>query len=178
MDYGQVATLIAVYANISFAKIRGIGWGWAGVIWLFSLIFYVPLDIIKFTVRYALSGEAWNLLFDRKVSKESLPFRLIMLSQLDKPLLVAVCLLICVFQQTAFTSKKDYGTEDRAAKWVLSQGSLQGLNQMTSGLEVSGRRSSMIAEQARRRAEIARYVQFWLPPLKVVLLIKTKEVLE
>ncbi|KEH24655.1 plasma membrane H+-ATPase [Medicago truncatula] len=118
-----VATLIAVYANISFAKIQGIGWGWAGVIWLFSLIFYVPLDIIKFTVRYALSGEAWNLLFDRK---------------------------------TAFTSKKDYGTEDRAAKWVLSQGSLQGLNQMTSGLEVSGRRSSMIAEQARRRAEIAR----------------------
>jgi H+-transporting ATPase len=85
-----------------------------------------------------------------------------MLSQLDKPLLVVVCLLICVFQQTAFTSKKDYGTEDRAAKWVLSQGSLQGLNQVTSGLEVSGRRSSMIAEQARRRAEIARYVQFWL----------------
>ncbi|KAK2419462.1 ATPase 10, plasma membrane-type, variant 2 [Trifolium repens] len=118
-----VATLIAVYANISFAEIRGIGWEWAGVIWLFSLIFYVPLDIIKFTVRYALSGEAWNLLFDRK---------------------------------TAFTSKKDYGTEDRAAKWVLSQGSLQGLNQMTSGLEVSGRRSSLIAEQARRRAEIAR----------------------
>jgi H+-transporting ATPase len=65
----QVATLIAVYANISFAEIRGIGWEWAGVIWLFSLIFYVPLDIIKFTVRYALSGEAWNLLFDRKVNK-------------------------------------------------------------------------------------------------------------
>ncbi|CAI8615820.1 unnamed protein product [Vicia faba] len=118
-----VATLIAVYATISFAEIRGIGWGWAGVIWLYSLIFYVPLDIIKFTVRYALSGEAWNLLFDRK---------------------------------TAFTSKKDYGTEDSAAKWVLSQGSLQGLNQTTSGLEVRGRRSSMIAEQARRRAEIAR----------------------
>lgn len=64
----QVATLIAVYAHISFAYITGIGWGWAGVIWLYSLIFYIPLDIIKFTVRYALSGEAWNLLFDRKVS--------------------------------------------------------------------------------------------------------------
>ncbi|XP_057439737.1 ATPase 10, plasma membrane-type isoform X2 [Lotus japonicus] len=113
-----VATLIAVYAYISFSEIRGIGWGWAGVIWLYSLIFYVPLDIIKFTVRYALSGDAWNLLFDRK---------------------------------TVFTSKKDYGTEDRAAKWVLSQSSLQGLN-----LEGPGRRSSLIAEQARRRAEIAR----------------------
>jgi H+-transporting ATPase len=63
-----VATLIAVYATISFAEISGIGWGWAGVIWLYSLIFYIPLDVIKFIVRYALSGDAWNLLFDRKVS--------------------------------------------------------------------------------------------------------------
>ncbi|KAF4368851.1 hypothetical protein F8388_021463 [Cannabis sativa] len=117
-----VATLIAVYAHISFAYIRGIGWGWGGVIWLYSLIFYIPLDIIKFAVRYALSGEAWNLLFDKK---------------------------------TAFTTKKDYGKEDRAAKWVLSQRSLQGL--MSLDLENTGRRkSSMIAEQAKRRAEIAR----------------------
>ncbi|KAK0595466.1 hypothetical protein LWI29_006972 [Acer saccharum] len=57
-------------------------------------------------------------------------------------------------QQTAFTSKKDYGTEDRAAQWVLSQRSLQGL--MAADLEFNGRRSrsSLIAEQARR-AEIA-----------------------
>ncbi|KAL2345975.1 hypothetical protein Fmac_007260 [Flemingia macrophylla] len=118
-----VATLIAVYASISFAKISGIGWRWAGVIWLYSLIFYVPLDIIKFIVRYALTGDAWKLIFEKK---------------------------------TAFTSKKDYGKEDRAAKWVLSQRTLQGLNLMTGTLEVNGRRSSMIAEQARRRAEIAR----------------------
>ncbi|GLT59974.1 hypothetical protein SLA2020_327670 [Shorea laevis] len=117
-----VATLIAVYAHISFAYISGIGWRWAGVIWLYSLIFYVPLDIIKFTVRYALSGEAWNLLFDRK---------------------------------TAFTSKKDYGKEDRAAQWARSQRSLQGLQGLD---EFNGRksRSSLIAEQAKRRAEIAR----------------------
>ncbi|KAH7858113.1 hypothetical protein Vadar_020134 [Vaccinium darrowii] len=117
-----VATLIAVYAEISFASISGIGWGWAGVIWLYSLIFYIPLDIIKFTVRYALSGQAWNLVFDRK---------------------------------TAFTSRKDYGKEDREAKWVLSQRTLQGL--MSGELEIrDSRGSSMIAEQARRRAEIAR----------------------
>ncbi|CAH2037203.1 unnamed protein product [Thlaspi arvense] len=62
------ATLIAVYANISFANITGIGWGWAGVIWLYSLIFYIPLDIIKFFFHYALSGDAWNLVFDRKTA--------------------------------------------------------------------------------------------------------------
>ena len=116
-----VATLIAVYARISFAYISGIGWGWAGIIWLYSVIFYIPLDIIKFIIRYALTGDAWNLLFERK---------------------------------TAFTSKKDYGKEDRAAKWILSQKSLQGLQDFE--INRSGKRSSLIAEQARRRAEIAR----------------------
>ncbi|XP_042418013.1 ATPase 10, plasma membrane-type-like [Zingiber officinale] len=116
-----VATLIAVYAHISFAYIRGIGWGWAGVIWIYSLVFYIPLDIIKFAVRYALSGEAWNLLFDRK---------------------------------TAFTSRKSFGKEDREAQWVISQQSLQGL--LPSDIVKVGRRPSLIAEQAKRRAEIAR----------------------
>lgn len=63
----KIATLIAVYANWGFAKIKGIGWGWAGVIWLYSIIFYFPLDVIKFFVRYALSGKAWNNLYDNKV---------------------------------------------------------------------------------------------------------------
>lgn len=76
----QVATLIAVYAHITFAYIHGIGWGWAGVIWLYSLIFYVPLDIIKFTVRYALSGDAWALLFDRKVRSIFKPLQVSLLS--------------------------------------------------------------------------------------------------
>ncbi|CAK9163814.1 unnamed protein product [Ilex paraguariensis] len=116
-----VATLIAVYANICFSPISGIGWGWAGIIWLYSLAFYVPLDIIKFLVHYALSGKAWNLLFDRK---------------------------------TAFTSRKDYGKEERAAKWVLSQRSLQGL--MSGEFRIKRSRSSLLAEQTGRRAEIAR----------------------
>lgn len=63
----KIATLIAVYANWGFAKIKGIGWGWAGVIWLYSIIFYFPLDVIKFFVRYTLSGKAWNNLYDNKV---------------------------------------------------------------------------------------------------------------
>nr|KJB70024.1 hypothetical protein B456_011G053900 [Gossypium raimondii] len=146
-----VATLIAVYAHMSFADISGIGWGWAGVIWLYSLVFYVPLDIIKFTVRYALSGEAWNLLFDRKVSVLFLVSYLIGF----KPFLEEAFHGIPV-QQTAFTSKKDYGKDDRAAQWILSQRSLQGL--MAADLDFNGRRSrtSLIADQARRRAEIAR----------------------
>ncbi|CAM8911198.1 unnamed protein product [Rhodiola kirilowii] len=61
-----VATLIAVYANWSFARIQGCGWGWAGVIWIFSIVFYFPLDVMKFATRYVLSGKAWlNLLENR-----------------------------------------------------------------------------------------------------------------
>ncbi|BAT93206.1 hypothetical protein VIGAN_07213300 [Vigna angularis var. angularis] len=50
---------IAVYADWSFAKVKGIGWGWAGVIWLYSIVFYFPLDLMKFAIRYILSGKAW-----------------------------------------------------------------------------------------------------------------------
>ncbi|KAJ4879403.1 plasma membrane-type protein [Raphanus sativus] len=111
------ATLIAVYAKISFANITGIGWGWAGVIWLYSLIFYVPLDVIKFVFYYALSGDAWNLVIDRK---------------------------------TAFTYKKDEGT----ANVSITQRS-----HSAEELSGSGCRPSWIAEQTRRRAEIARLIE-------------------
>ena len=63
----QIATLIAVYANWSFAAIEGIGWGWAGVIWLYNIIFYIPLDLIKFFIRYVLSGRAWDLVIEQRV---------------------------------------------------------------------------------------------------------------
>ncbi|XP_058207803.1 plasma membrane ATPase 4-like [Rhododendron vialii] len=122
-----VATLIAVYANWGFAKIKGCGWGWAGVIWVYSIVFYVPLDVMKFAIRYILSGKAWNNLLDNK---------------------------------TAFTSKKDYGKEEREAQWALAQRTLHGLQPPeTSSVfndKSSYRELSEIAEQAKRRAEVAR----------------------
>ncbi|CAN6827218.1 unnamed protein product [Brassica oleracea] len=122
-----VATLIAVYANWEFAKVRGIGWGWAGVIWLYSIVTYFPQDIFKFAIRYILSGKAWLNLFENK---------------------------------TAFTMKKDYGKEEREAQWALAQRTLHGL-QPKEAVNIfpekgSYRELSEIAEQAKRRAEIAR----------------------
>ena len=43
------------------------GWGWAGVVWIYSVVFYVPLDFIKFFIRYILSGKAWLNLLENKV---------------------------------------------------------------------------------------------------------------
>ncbi|CAI8611135.1 unnamed protein product [Vicia faba] len=122
-----IATLIAVYANWGFAKVQGIGWGWAGVIWLYSIVFYIPLDVMKFAIRYILSGKAWNNLLDNK---------------------------------TAFTTKKDYGKEEREAQWAHAQRTLHGLQPPeSSGIfneKSSYRELSEIAEQAKRRAEVAR----------------------
>ncbi|XP_027175273.1 ATPase 8, plasma membrane-type [Coffea eugenioides] len=121
-----VATFIAVYANWSFARIQGIGWGWGGVIWIFSIVTYFPLDILKFIIRYALSGKAWDSMIQNK---------------------------------TAFTTKKDYGREEREAQWALAQRTLHGLQTPESaGLfnDKHFRELSEIAEQAKRRAEVAR----------------------
>ncbi|XP_010228253.1 plasma membrane ATPase 3 isoform X1 [Brachypodium distachyon] len=121
-----IATLIAVYADWGFAAIKGIGWGWAGVIWLYNIVFYLPLDVIKFLIRYALSGRAWDLVLDQRI---------------------------------AFTRKKDFGREERELKWATAQRTLHGLQPpesttfqgMTSYSELN-----QLADEARRRAEIAR----------------------
>ncbi|KAG9150739.1 hypothetical protein Leryth_002904 [Lithospermum erythrorhizon] len=122
-----VATVVAVYANWDFARIKGCGWGWAGVIWLYSIVFYIPLDVMKFAIRYILSGKAWNNLLDNK---------------------------------TAFTTKKDYGKEEREAQWAVAQRTLHGLQPpaTTSVFEDTNnyRELSEIAEQAKKRAEVAR----------------------
>ncbi|CAF2030266.1 unnamed protein product [Brassica napus] len=122
-----VATLIAVYANWEFAEVRGIGWGWAGVIWLYSIITYFPLDIIKFAIRYTLTGKAWLNMFESR---------------------------------TALTTKKDFGKEEREAQWAVAQRTLHGLQpkEHVNIIPEKGgyRELSEIAEQAKKRAEIAR----------------------
>ncbi|XP_038718139.1 ATPase 9, plasma membrane-type [Tripterygium wilfordii] len=119
-----IATLIAVYANWEFARMKGIGWGWAGVIWLYSLVFYIPLDILKFLIRFALSGRAWDNLLQNK---------------------------------TAFTTKKDYGRGEREAQWALAQRTLHGLQPPESSDKNNNyHEMSEIAEQAKKRAEVAR----------------------
>lgn len=121
-----IATLIAVYANWSFAAIAGIGWGWAGVVWLYNFIFYFPLDFIKFFIRYALSGRAWDLVIEQRI---------------------------------AFTRKKDFGREERELKWAHAQRTLHGLHPPESKMfteRTTYPELNQMAEEAKRRAEIAR----------------------
>ncbi|KAL7137861.1 hypothetical protein ABFS83_10G122900 [Erythranthe nasuta] len=121
-----LATVIAVYAKWEFARISGIGWGWAGVIWIFSIVTYFPLDVLKFIIRFALSGKAWDSMIQNK---------------------------------TAFTTKKDYGKGEREAQWAVAQRTLHGLSTTENAAlynDKNYRELSEIAEQAKRRAEVAR----------------------
>ncbi|TVU27903.1 hypothetical protein EJB05_19404 [Eragrostis curvula] len=122
-----VATCIAVYANWEFCKMQGIGWGWGAAIWAFSVVTYVPLDVLKFITRYALSGKAWSNINNK----------------------------------TAFVNRNDYGKGEREAQWATAQRTLHGLNQPSATAEILGdnngyRELSELAEQAAKRAEIAR----------------------
>ncbi|KAG6557063.1 hypothetical protein Mapa_000989 [Marchantia paleacea] len=120
-----VATFVAVYANWGFAHIQGIGWKWAGIIWLFSVITYLPLDVLKFGVRYILSGKAWDNMINRR---------------------------------TAFTTKKDFGKDDRQAQWAQQQRTLHGLAPPGAlpGIEQTFKDVPELAGEAKRRAEMAR----------------------
>ncbi|KAJ6745251.1 CALCIUM-TRANSPORTING ATPASE [Salix koriyanagi] len=63
--------------------------------------------------------------------------------------------------KTAFTTKKDYGKEEREAQWATAQRTLHGLQPPETSHNMfsdknSYRELSEIAEQAKRRAEMAR----------------------
>ena len=42
-----IATFIAVWAHWSFTDIAGCGWRWAGIVWVWNLIWFFPLDLLK-----------------------------------------------------------------------------------------------------------------------------------
>lgn len=62
--------------------------------------------------------------------------------------------------KTAFTSKKDYGRGEREAQWATDQRTMHGLQAPDATEVLKGksdyRELSELAEQAKRRAEVAR----------------------
>lgn len=55
-----VATFIGVYANWGFTEVRGAGWNWAGVAWVWDIIWFLPLDLVKLSVRLMMSPSTWG----------------------------------------------------------------------------------------------------------------------
>ncbi|KAF9664370.1 hypothetical protein SADUNF_Sadunf16G0011600 [Salix dunnii] len=92
---------------------------------IFSIITDIPLVILKFITRYALTGKAWDNLLENK---------------------------------TVFTTKKDYGKgERREAQWATTQRTIHGLPspETMKNDRANYKELSELAEQAKRRAEVA-----------------------
>ncbi|KAK7462760.1 hypothetical protein VKT23_007345 [Stygiomarasmius scandens] len=46
-----VSSIIAAYANWGFTNIQGISGGWIGIVWIWNIIWFIPLDWIKFAMK-------------------------------------------------------------------------------------------------------------------------------
>ena len=46
-----VSSIIAAYADWGFTKIHSISGGWIGIVWVWNIIWFIPLDWIKFAMK-------------------------------------------------------------------------------------------------------------------------------
>lgn len=139
-----LASVLAAMVSWDLAGIKGIGWRWTSAIWVYNIAVYLLLDPIKFAVRYGLSGRAWGLVIDHKV---------------------------------AFTSRKGFSKEAREATWAHEQRTLHGLGGTRTPLRhqlSSVEQLGLMAEDARRRAEIARLRELHTLKGKVESVVKLK----
>lgn len=64
------ATLIAVYGNAEWTQLYPIGWDWAGIVWVWSLIWSLPADIPKMMLMWIMEGNfsVWGSNFENVFS--------------------------------------------------------------------------------------------------------------
>ncbi|KAF8842476.1 plasma-membrane proton-e [Paxillus ammoniavirescens] len=46
-----ISSIIAAYGNWGFTQIQGISGGWIGIVWVWNIVWFAPLDWIKFTMK-------------------------------------------------------------------------------------------------------------------------------
>lgn len=62
-----VATFLVVYADWPFTAISPIGWGWAGIIWVWSIIWFLPVDLWKIVTLWLLYGNPWKAASEQRL---------------------------------------------------------------------------------------------------------------
>lgn len=61
-----ISSIIAAFGDWGFTKVQGIEGGWIGIVWIWNIVWYVPLDLIKFIMKKTVI--AW--LQARKAAKQ------------------------------------------------------------------------------------------------------------
>eukprot|EP00267_Zea_mays_P048465 XP_020401034.1 putative inactive methylesterase 20 [Zea mays] len=46
----EITTLLAAIPTIGYARILDIGWEWAGVIWIYNVVTFLPMDMFKLAI--------------------------------------------------------------------------------------------------------------------------------
>jgi len=46
-----ISSIIAVYADWGFTKIHGVSGGWVGIVWVWNIVWFLPLDMVKFAMK-------------------------------------------------------------------------------------------------------------------------------
>ncbi|GAA5915572.1 hypothetical protein JCM8208_002435 [Rhodotorula glutinis] len=46
-----ISSIIAAYGDWGFTQVRGISGGWIGIVWIWNIVWFFPLDFVKFGVR-------------------------------------------------------------------------------------------------------------------------------
>lgn len=49
-----VSSIIAAYANWGFTDVKAIEGGWIGIVWVWNIVWYFPLDLVKFAMKYTV----------------------------------------------------------------------------------------------------------------------------
>ncbi|KAJ7265427.1 hypothetical protein B0H12DRAFT_197995 [Mycena haematopus] len=62
-----ISSIIAAYANWGFTKIHGISGGWIGIVWVWNIVWFIPLDWIKF----AMKATVIKALRERRLARQA-----------------------------------------------------------------------------------------------------------
>ncbi|KAF7311520.1 Plasma membrane ATPase [Mycena kentingensis (nom. inval.)] len=62
-----ISSIIAAYANWGFTKIEGISGGWIGIVWVWNIVWFAPLDWIKF----AMKATVIKFLRERRLAQQA-----------------------------------------------------------------------------------------------------------
>ena len=64
---GVISSLLVLVPDHLFSLLPGVTWLW-------SVVTFFPLDIVKFAIRFVLSGRAWDTMFRRTAFRQDKNF--------------------------------------------------------------------------------------------------------
>ncbi|KAI5479062.1 hypothetical protein MNV49_004344 [Pseudohyphozyma bogoriensis] len=47
-----ISSIIAAYGDWGFSQVKGVSGGYIGITWIWNIIWFLPLDLVKFSMRF------------------------------------------------------------------------------------------------------------------------------